>query len=104
MGFSEETRELFNRGGYAVSSETGKNDADSLHHIMGRISDSPYNAAPLNNFRDHMPDGRKGLPAITSDEVKAKYLKKTKQFLDSIGYIPDESDLHFLRKYNRYYQ
>ncbi len=102
--FSKDVRELFDRGGYAVCWETGQNNADCLHHIMGRISDSPYNAAPLNNFRSHQPEGRKGLLPLSSDTVRKKYLQKTKMYLDSINYQPTESDLHFLRKYNKYYQ
>ena len=101
--FSLETRELFDCGGYAISHETGTNDADCLHHIIGRDSNSPYNAAPLNNMRDHMPEGRKGLPPLSSQIVRSKYLQKTKKHLDSIGYKPNETDLKFLADYAKYY-
>jgi len=101
--FTHETRELFDEGGYANSWETGKNNADCLHHILGRVSNSPYNAAPLNNFKDHQPEGRKGLPAISSPEVREKYLQRTKRYLDSIGYEPTEEDKEFLQKYKSFF-
>jgi hypothetical protein len=31
------------------------------------------------------------------------YLKKTKRFLDGIGYKPNEEDLQFLETYKKYY-
>ena len=105
--FPQWVYELFDRGGYMNSLENyGENDADCLHHILGRCSNSPYNAAPLNNFRDHMPEGRmmQGLPSINSNNVRKKYLKKTKEYLDSIDYQPKLKDLEFLNKYNEYYQ
>jgi len=101
--FTDETRNLFDLGGYCRDFEDGRNDADCLHHILSRVSDSPYNAAPLNNFRNHQPEGRKNLPAITSEEAISKYLNKTKKFLDDIGYEPNEKDEEFLEKYKKYY-
>lgn len=102
--FSTKTRELFNMGGYCMSWESGRNDANAHHHILGRVSNSPYNLAPLNNAREHQPEGRKYLPAIHSFEVQKKYLKKTKKYLDSVGYIPDEKDLDFLESNKKYYE
>lgn len=101
--FTPKTRELFDMGGYVRSWESGRNDADALHHILSRVSNSPYNAAPLNNFREHLSSGRKHLPAITSPEVVKKYLIKTKDYLDSIGYTPTSSDIAFLEKYKKFY-
>lgn len=95
--------ELFDHGGYCLSWETGLPNADCLHHILGRCSNSPYNAAPLNNFNDHMPEGRKGLPPLSSKEVREKYLQSTKNYLDEIGYLPTEKDLKFLEEYKKYY-
>ena len=95
--------ELFDFGGYCLSWETGMNNSDCLHHILGRVSNSPYNAAPLNNFLDHQPEGRKGLLPLMSQKVKSQYLKKTKKYLDGIGYIPKEKDVKFLNKYVKYY-
>jgi len=102
--FSEKTRELFLLGGYMNDWEDGRNDADALHHILGRVSNSPYNAAPLNNRRNHQPEGRQGLPAIHSFDVRSKYLIKTKKFLDSIGYKPTKQDTNFLEKNKKYYE
>ena len=101
--FTAGTYALFDLGGYCHSWETGINNADCLHHIMGRSSNSPYNAAPLNNKNDHQPEGRKGRPALTSFAVRSAYLKKTKKFLDDIGYRPTPDDLLFLQKNSKYY-
>jgi hypothetical protein len=101
--FTDKTRELFDMGGYCIDWEDGQNDSDCLHHILARKSNSPYNAAPLNNFRNHQPEGRKGLPAIHSFEVRKKYLLKTKSFLESIGYSPTEQDIEFLKDNKKYY-
>ena len=101
--FSKETIELFFSGGWSPSWETGINNADCLHHILGRVSNSPYNAAPLNNFLDHMPEGRKGLLPLSSQIVQKQYLKKTKKYLDVLGYKPNKEDLEFLEKYKQLY-
>lgn len=102
--FSQKTRDLFDFGGWSMDWEDGRNDADSLHHIFGRVSNSPYNAAPLNNIRNHQPEGRKYLPAIHSFEARKKYLSKTKKHLDSIDYTPNEDDLEFINKHKEYYE
>jgi len=102
--FEKGTFDLFDRGGYAVCWERGTNDADCLHHILGRVSDSPYNAAPLNNKDSHMPEGRKNRLPIHHEDVRRQYLKKTKLYLDSIGYQPTDKDLDFLKQNERYYQ
>lgn len=101
--FSAKTRELFDMGGYCKSFETGKNSADCLHHVLGRVSNSPYNACPLNNKDDHQPEGRKNLPALSSDEVIRKYLNKIKRYLDSVGYEPTDADKDFLERNKKYY-
>ena len=101
--FTSKTRDLFDFGGYCVDWEDGRNDADCLHHILGRESNSPYNACPLNNFRTHQPEGRKGLLPLSSQSVRSKYLKKTKVYLDSIDYKPTENDLKFLETNKKYY-
>jgi len=105
--FPQWVYELFDRGGYSNSwDNNGTNDADCLHHILGRCSNSPYNAAPLNNFRDHMPEGRtmQGLPPVNSEMAKRRYLRKTREYLDSVNYEANEKDLEFLEKYNEYYK
>jgi hypothetical protein len=75
------------------------NNADCLHHCLGRCSNSPYNAVPLNNFKDHQPEGRRNMLPLSSQIMISKYLKKTKKYLDGIGYKPNEDDLKFLKKY-----
>jgi len=102
--FTYETFALFDFGGYCPSWETGINNSDCLHHILGRVSNSPYNAAPLNNFLDHMPEGRKELLPLSSQIVQKQYLKKTKKYLDVLGYKPNKEDLEFLEKYKKYYE
>ena len=103
--FKPETRELFDQGGWVEDWEDGRNDADCLHHIMKRTSNSPYNACPLNNFRNHQPEGRssQNLPALHSDEATMKYLNKTKDYLDNMGYEATEKDNEFLIENKRYY-
>lgn len=103
--FSKKTRELFDLGGYMRSWESGQNNASEIHHILGRSSNSPYNAAPINS-KEHMPEGRMSLklPPIHCFETHSKYLKKTKKYLDSIGYAPIEQDEEFLGKYSHYYE
>ena len=102
--FSEKTRELFDMWGYCYDWEDWRSDADCLHHILTRVSNSPYNACPLNNFRNHQPEWRKWLSPLSSQEVRSKYLIKTKNYLDSIWYKPNKKDIEFLEKYKQYYE
>lgn len=102
--FSQKTRELFDQGGYMVSWESGRNDANCLHHILTRVSNSPYNACPLNNQREHAPEWRKGLPALSAYSVRRKYLLSTKRYLESIGYKPTTHDLKFIENNIKYYE
>ena len=102
--FPNKVRELFDRGGWMDDWEDGHNDANALHHICKRVSSSPYNAAPLNNKRNHMPEGRKDLPAIHDKKVERKYLQKTKMYLDSIGYEPTDQDIEFLEINKKMYE
>lgn len=97
--------DLFDNGGWFPSWESDCN-ADCLHHVMGRISSSPYNACPLNNFRDHLPEGRTNLnlKGINSPEMRVKYLNKTKKYLDKAGYEPKKKDLKFLEDNKKYYE
>lgn len=106
FNFSQQTRDLFDMGGYSIDWETGMNNADCLHHIMKRVSNSPYNAAPLNNFETHQPEGRveKKLGALHSFETTSKFLIQTKTYLEKIDYVPNQDDLDFMEKYKMYYQ
>lgn len=101
--FSEETQYLFFQNGWCQDFERNTNDANCLHHILKRISDSPYNACPLNNFKSHQPEGRKNMLPLHCFETEKKYLKRTKAYLDRIGYIPNEKDLKFLEDNKKYY-
>ena len=101
--FDKKDRELFESDGWCKDWEDGRNDANCLHHILGRVSSSIYNAAPLNNFRTHQPEGRKGLLPLSSQRVISKFLKKTKEYLDELGYKPTKKDLEFLETYKKYY-
>ena len=102
--FSPKTRELFDMGGYCEDWEDSRNDADCLHHCLGRISSSPLNACPLNNFRNHQPEGRRDLPPLHSDEVRSKYLQKTLDYLTDIGYELTEEDIKFMEDNSKYYE
>lgn len=102
--FSEKTRELFDRWWWMESHESWRNWANCLHHILWRVSNSPYNACPLNNQYEHQPEWRKWLSPLSSQEVRSKYLIKTKNYLDSIWYKPNKKDIEFLEKYKQYYE
>lgn len=102
--FSQRTRDLFDMWWWCMDFEDGRSDADCLHHILGRVSNSPYNACPLNNFRNHQPEWRKWLQALSSFEVRSKYLQKTKIYLDDIWYINNDVDKKFLEDNKKYYK
>lgn len=101
--FSKKTRDLFDLGGWMMSWESWRNWADCLHHILTRVSNSPYNACPLNNAHEHQPEGRQNMGALSSFEVRSKYLNKTKIYLDELWYVPTEKDLKFLVENEQYY-
>jgi hypothetical protein len=94
--FSEETRELFTWNEECwVCSENGW---DCIHHILGRVSDSPLNCAPIHNFRCHIGNGK-----LATFAMKSKLLKKTLKYLLQKGYVLTEKDKAFKKKYFRYY-
>jgi len=94
--FTEGTRELFfwNNKCWVC----GMTHANCLHHVLGRISNSPLNAAPLNNFECHIGNGK-----LSQFEVKKKLLKKTLDYLLENGYALTKEDKRFKNKYKRYY-
>jgi len=95
--FSEETRELF-----IWNTECwwcGMSHVDCLHHILGRISDSPLNVAPLNNFDCHIGNGK-----LSQFENRKKFLNKTLSYLKSSGYILTKKDKIFMKKHSEYYK
>ena len=95
--FTSETRDLF-----IWNDECwwcGQNHNDCLHHIMGRISNSPLNAAPLNNFDCHIGNGE-----LSLFEIKASLLKKTLKYLLKNDYVLISEDKLFMKKYKKYYE
>jgi hypothetical protein len=96
-GFTNDTRELFAYN-YACF-WCHMNGWDAGHHILGRVSNSPYNFCPIHNHKCHI-----GNYALDSFESRSKLLRKTKQFLDQEGYRPTKEDKEFLEKYSKYYE
>ena len=95
--FSEETRELFFWNHTCWN--CGMNDADCLHHIMGRISNSPLNAAPLNNFNCHIGNGE-----LSQFFTRKKLLQRTLKFLKESGYTLTKKDKTFMNKCKQFYE
>ena len=94
--FSPKTRELFF---YNYSCFwCNQNKWDALHHILGRESNSPYNACPIHNFGCHLGNAK-----LDTFEQRCNLLKKTKAYLDSEGYIPTQQDKEFLKRNKKYY-
>lgn len=94
--FSTETRELWFY--YYNCNWCGQSGPDALHHILGRVSNSPYNSSPIHNLKCHIGNAR-----LDSFENRSKLLVKTKEYLDSEGYRPTAQDLTFLSENSKYY-
>ena len=94
--FSEQTKELFfwNRKCWWC----GQQHSNCLHHIMGRVSSSPLNAAPLSNFECHIGNGR-----LATFSVRSKLLQKTLSYLLELEYKLTLKDIDFIQKYENYY-
>ena len=95
--FSPKTREIFFWNNVCWS--CGKYHANILHHIMGRISSSPLNAAPLNNLQCHI-----GVGNLSTFETRKKLLKKTLEFLKKENYKFTKEDDLFMKKFAQYYK
>lgn len=86
--FSLDTRWLFFDVRYKCF-DCGSNQGVELHHIMGRVSSSAFNACPLCK--------------ICHEKVKhnqqehQRLFLKTLQYLQSIVYTPKQEDLQFLK-------
>jgi len=95
--FSEKTRELFfwNYSCFYCSAS----HANCLHHILGRVSNSPLNVAHLGNFECHIGNGK-----LNTYEVQKKLLKKTFNYLLQNGYTLTKEDKLFIKKYKSYYE
>ena len=95
--FIEETRELFtwNQECWICN----QNHWDCLHHILNRVSNSPLNAAPINNFDCHVGNGK-----LSQFEIRRKLLKRTLNYLLENDYELTKKDKDFMKKYNKYYK
>ena len=95
--FTEETRELFFWTNICWWCDRWH--ANCLHHILGRVSSSHLNAAPINNFECHIGNGK-----LSLFNTKKKLLNKTLNFLLESDYRLTKEDKLFKEKYNKYYE
>jgi hypothetical protein len=72
----------------------GSNKMVTLHHIIGTKSSSPLNGICLCHDH-HSTVGH-------TFEEESLYLKITKQYLDLIGYEPNDKDIEFIRLNKNY--
>lgn len=95
--FSEENRALFiwNYNCFWC----GRSGCDALHHILGRISDSPLNACPIHNQICHIGNGD-----LSTFEVKKNLLQKTLKYLLKNEYILTAKDKKFKEENRKYYK
>ena len=92
--FSVETRELFiwNKKCF----KCGDYGWDVLHHVMGRESNSAFNACPIHNFKCHIGAGDLG-------KIEGRLLDEIRSFLYHNGYNFIDTDKEFYRKYKDLY-
>lgn len=95
--FTPETKELFTRT--TKCWWCGRQHSNCLHHIMGRVSSSPLNACPLNNFDCHIGNGR-----LATFNVRSILLNKTMLYLMNIDYALKNEDIEFICKYKIIYE
>jgi len=74
--------------------DCGSNQSVELDHIMGRESDSPFNAY-VNCRKCHTNKSHKD---------DAKRLQTTSKFLREEGYLPNYKDREFIKKHKKLYQ
>lgn len=88
--FTEETKSLFV---FVKNCMRCKMSGNGLQgdHIMGRVSNSPYNFSPLCPSCHF-------LKARAGHKGKLEQLRWTKEFLEREGYEPDKKDLLFLKE------
>lgn len=93
--FTQKTRELFIDVPCCIC---GGFQANALHHIMGRISNSPYNAAPIHNQRCHLnKDGKMGRGDLNRKDRRLLLLERTAFYLNIIqAYQPTRKDEEFM--------
>lgn len=67
----------------------GRNQNLELHHILGRVSSSAFNSAPLcHNCHEHI---------LHTKEERRFLFEKTVAFLVKEGYEPTKEDWDFIR-------
>lgn len=91
--FSDKTRVLYIDHQYCMS--CGSNNIPELHHIAGRVSNSPLNAIVLC----HNCHARCG----HSEEEEKKYFGINLIYLMQIGYEFTDQDIQFAQYYKRLY-
>lgn len=94
--FTDETRSLFIF--YQKCFVCNQNGWNAIHHILGRISNSPLNACLIHNFKCHIGNGK-----LTQFEVQKKLLKQTLDFLIKSRYKLTKQDKEFMKKYKKFY-
>jgi hypothetical protein len=72
--------------------------AQQKHHVLGRVSGSILNCAPLC-AKCHI-----GNSELDSFDMQQFLLKKVKRILDSDYYKYSQDDLDFIEKYKKYYE
>ena len=94
--FTDMTRELFMFNYECFWCK--QNGWDCMHHILGRVTDSPLNCAPIHNFECHIGNG-----LLATDAGKSKLLNKTLQYLLNNNYELTSVDKLFKKKYENLY-
>lgn len=92
--FSTKTRSLFNEACCWVCGWKIRNgeSAWTLHHIRGRISNSPLNACPIHNWKCHIDNGILG-----KRETQISLINRTGAYLvRKMKYVFTPKDIAFL--------
>ena len=95
--FSPKTRDLFFWN--TICWACGKQHANVMHHILGRVSSSPLNVAPINNLSCHLNNGK-----LSTFETRKQLLKKTLEYLKKENYKLTKEDREFIKKFKQYYE
>jgi len=77
----------------------GRNSWNCFHHVLGRVSNSILNSAPLCNETCHLNIHGK----IRKTENVRILLDKTLKYLLSQGYVFNDNDKKFIEKNQKYY-
>ena len=94
--FSEKTRWLFYDVQYhcwLCRTNGQESGGTELHHIVGRSSNSPYNASVL------CVGCHKGMNH--NEEEEQNLLRITSNYLEAIGYVPNDKDKEFIKLWQR---